>query len=86
MVLAVSPIKFTRNLVLLNFIESMPIESNRFCLVIVYMMSEWSEIFPTSDANTQVVVKSPILFPLSSSNYINVYRFPENEWKPFAKI
>lgn len=42
----------------LDFIELMSVESKRFCLVMVYMMFGWSEVFPSSDANAQEVVTS----------------------------
>ena len=45
----------------MDFIELMPEESKKFCLVMVYMMFGWSEVFPSSDANTQAVVKSLLI-------------------------
>lgn len=52
-----SPTNFTGKWWHLNVIELMPVESERFCRVMGYMLSGWSEVFPSSDAEAQAVVR-----------------------------
>lgn len=44
----------------------MPVKGKRFCLVMVCMMSEWHEVFPSSKADAQARVKVLLVHVIST--------------------